>query len=102
MNTRYRITRNPAGEQPELQLTLEECKALFEQQPDFVYQEEYKVRNAETVMTIKGDFFMWQVGGAEVPFRYYDGDLYVAVSHEIIYEKMTELAQALEAQFVEG
>lgn len=102
MNPRYRITRNRNGDQPELCISLDECKAFFSQQPDFVYAEEYAVRSAETVMTINGHFFMWQVEGAQIPFRYFEGDLYVAISHEIIYSKMIEVAQGLNAQYIEG
>lgn len=102
MNPRYRITRNPSGDQPEHAMSLDECKAFFEQQPDFMYAEEYATRSAEAVMTIKGDFFMWQVGGTQIPFRYFDGDVYVAISHEIIYQKMLEVAEGLSAQYVEG
>lgn len=102
MNPRYRITRNANGDHSEFSISLNECKAFFSQQPDFVYAEEYAVRSAETVMTIPGDFFMWQVGGAQVPFRYFEGDLYVAISHEIIYSKMIEVAQGLSAQYIEG
>lgn len=102
MNPRYRITRNADGNQPELSISLEECKQFFEQQPDFVYTESYSVRNGETVMTIPGHFFMWHVANAEIPFRYFDGDLYVAISHEIIFQKMIEIAVGLEALYVEG
>lgn len=101
MNPRYRITRNPEGDQ-QAQLSLEECQAFFSDQPDFLYTREYVVRSGDTTMTIEGDFFMWQAGGASIPFRYYEGDLYVAVSHELIFQRMVEVAQALEAQYLEG
>lgn len=102
MNPRYRITRNLQGDQPEPAIPLDECKLFFDQQPDFVYAEQYSVRSAETLMTIKGDFFMWQIGDAQIPFRYFDGSIYVAVSDEIIYQKMIEVAQGLNAIYIEG
>ncbi|MOA60053.1 hypothetical protein D3C78_1848350 [compost metagenome] len=53
-------------------------------------------------MTIKGEFFMWQLGEVQIPFRYYEGDVYVAVSHEVIYQKMLEVAEGLHAHYMEG
>lgn len=102
MNTRYRVTRNPNGDLPENKLSLAECKAYFETQADFTYEEEYSARSETATMKIKGDFFMWHVGDIQVPFRYYEGDLYVAVSHEEIFRKMVEVADRLNAQYVEG
>jgi len=102
MNTRYRITRNPHDEQCENTISLDECKAFFSNQSDFLHAEEYFVRSNETVMKIKGEFFMWQVEGTEIPFRYFDGDVYVSVSHEIIYHKMLEVAEGLNARYIEG
>lgn len=102
MNTRYRITRNLHDEQCENTISLAECKAYFSTQADFAHAEEYSVRSNETVMTIKGEFFMWQVEGTQIPFRYFEGDVYVSVSHEIIYHKMLEVAEGLKAQYIEG
>ena len=101
MNPRYRITRNPEGDSTG-RLTLEECTAFFSEQPDFLYTKTYTVQSGGTTMTVEGDFFMWQVAGGQVPFRLYEGDLYVAVSHEVIYQKMLEIAEALGAQYVQG
>lgn len=101
MNPRYRITRDAQGDQTE-SLSLEECTAFFSDQPDFIYTETYSVQSGGTTMTIEGHFFMWQVGGGQVPFRFHEGDLYVAVSHELIFQKMLEVAQALDAQCLEG
>ncbi|MNN90127.1 hypothetical protein D3C81_2080290 [compost metagenome] len=53
-------------------------------------------------MTIDGDFFMWRLGDAEIPFRLYMGDLYVALSTEAIVPKMLEIATDLRADVVEG
>ena len=53
-------------------------------------------------MKIKGHFFMWQLEQATIPFRFYEGEIYVAVSHPIILEKMMEIARQLEAVYVEG
>ena len=103
MNPRYRITKSTTeAEDQQVVLSLEECQVFFSTQPDFLYTREYVVRSGDTTMTIEGEFFMWQVGGKQVPFRYFEGDLYVAVSHELIYHKMVEVAQALDAQYVEG
>ena len=41
-------------------------------------------------MTIKGDFFMWQIQDVSFPFRFFDGEIYVAVSHPIILENLNE------------
>ncbi|MCR8659771.1 hypothetical protein [Paenibacillus endoradicis] len=102
MNTRYRITRSPQGDQVEKGMSLEECKIFFAQQADFVHAEEYSSRSGETVMKIKGEFFMWQLGEVQIPFRYFDGDVYVSVSHEVIYHRMLEVAEGLHAQCIEG
>lgn len=102
MSTRYRITREGQAHSSGQVISLEECKSFFATQADFTHTEQYSFRSAETVMTIPGEFFMWQVGEAQIPFRYFEGDLYVAVSHELIFQKMVEVAEQLQAQFVEG
>lgn len=102
MNTRYRITRNLHGDQSENAISLDECKAFFAKHADFTHMDEYRVRSGETTMTIKGEFFMWQVGEVQIPFRYFEGDVYVSVSHEIIYHKMLEVVEGLNAQHIEG
>ncbi|GIP60859.1 hypothetical protein J15TS10_46730 [Paenibacillus woosongensis] len=38
----------------------------------------------------------------KIPFRFYEGDLYVAVSHDVIFQKMLEVAEHLNAQYIEG
>ena len=102
MNTRYRITRSVHDDQVENVISLEECKMFFAQQDDFVHREEYSSRSGDTVMKIKGEFFMWQIGEVQIPFRYFEGDVYVSVSHEVIYHKMLEVAEGLNAQYIEG
>lgn len=102
MNTRYRITRDIDGNQPEKAMTIEECKQFFASQDDFIYSDQHQVRSTDTIMTIPGHFFMWHIGEATIPFRFYEGDLYVAVSHEIIFQKMVDIAEQLHAQFIEG
>ncbi|UHA75160.1 hypothetical protein [Paenibacillus sp. 481] len=102
MNTRYRITRNADGNHPEQNISIDEYKSYFGTQPDFEYAQQYSFRSAETTMTIPGDFFLWHVGEATIPFRYFEGDLYVAVSHEIIFQKMLEIVEHFDAQYIEG
>lgn len=101
-NTRFRITRKLHENHVENAISLEECKVFFAEQHDFLYTQQYSVRQNGTVMTIEGEFFMWQVGETQIPFRYYDGDIYVFVSHEIIYAKMLSIAEELHAQYIEG
>ena len=102
MNTRYRITKNPIGDEGNLALSLDECMVFFERQADFSYAEQYQVSSNGTTMTIQGHFFMWEIEGKQVPFRYYEGDVYVALSHEKVYARMVEIAKELNAQFIEG
>lgn len=102
MNSRYRITRNLHSDQFENVIPLNECQLFFANQADFTHSEQYSTRSGETVMTIKGEFFMWQVGEVQIPFRYFEGDVYVSVSHESIYQKMLEVAEGLNAQCMEG
>lgn len=45
---------------------------------------------------------MWQYGEAEIPFRLYSGDLYVAVSAEAVVPLMIEIATDLQADIIEG
>lgn len=53
-------------------------------------------------MKIKGHFFMWQLDNVNIPFRFFEGELYVAVSHPIVLEKTMEIARSLEANYIEG
>lgn len=101
MNIRYKITR--LDEQNNPLLTLEECKNFFAAQRDFTYQESYTASSSEGVhMTLKGDFFMWKTETAEFPFRFFDGEIYVAVSQPLIQQRMEQIAEALNASYVEG
>lgn len=100
MNTRYKITRLDAQDNPTL--TLEECQSFFAKLPDFVYCDSFGASQDGVHMKIAGHFFMWQVEDAQIPFRFYDGELYVAIPHPIVMEKMKEVARGLEANYIEG
>ncbi|MBT2282631.1 hypothetical protein J7E78_03645 [Paenibacillus polymyxa] len=102
MNQRFRITRSMQDSHAEQSITLEECKLHFESQPDFTYSPVLNIVGAESTMTIEGDFFMWDLEGAQIAFRLYMGDLYVAISNEAIVPKMIEIATELRADIVEG
>lgn len=102
MNQRFRITRSMQEGHPEPAISLEECKAYFAEQPDFEYSQVLTVVGAESTMTIEGDFFMWKHVDADIPFRHYEGDVYVAIAHEAVVAKMMEIASALHADIVEG
>lgn len=101
MNKRYKITR--LDEQNNPTLTLEECQIYFAAQQDFTYEESYTASSAEGVhMTLKGDFFMWKVDAIEFPFRFFDGEIYVAVSQPMIMARMERIAEELNAIYIEG
>lgn len=101
MNKRYKITKLDSQQTP--LLTLDQCKAFFATQSDFNYMDSFTASSSEGVhMTIKGDFFMWAVGEVQVPFRFFDGEVYVAASNPIILEKIKEVAAFLEADYIEG
>ncbi|ETT37706.1 hypothetical protein C161_14383 [Paenibacillus sp. FSL R5-192] len=102
MNQRFRITRSMQESNAEQSISLEECKLYFESQPDFTYSAVLNIVGAESTMTIEGDFFMWDLEGAQIAFRLYMGDLYVAISNEAIVPKMIEIATDLRADIVEG
>lgn len=100
MNKRFKITRLNKEDQPTI--TLEECKDFFASQPDFIYNDSFVVNKDEVQMKITGHFFMWQLDEIQVPFRFFDGELYVAISHSIILNRAEEITVALEATMVEG
>ncbi|MNW39632.1 hypothetical protein D3C74_167240 [compost metagenome] len=102
MNQRFRITRSMQEGHPEPVISLDECKAYFAQHPDFDYSQVLTVVGAESTMTIEGDFFMWKHADLDIPFRHYEGDVYVAVVHEAVVPKMMEIATDLHADLVEG
>ena len=100
MNKRYKITRLDDAGSPTL--TLEECQQFFATQPDVQYTDAFSVTQDGVNMKIAGHFFMWHVGNASIPFRFYDGELYVAIAHDAVYDKMLHIARSLEAMYVEG
>jgi len=100
MNTRYKITRLDEHQNPTI--TLEECQAFFAQLDEFIYSDHYIINSNGTQMHIPGHFFMWQVEQGQIPFRFFDGEIYVAISHPLIFEKMVQIAVMLEANYVEG
>ncbi|RTE04349.1 hypothetical protein [Paenibacillus whitsoniae] len=99
MSQRYRITRSFQKNSPAI--SLEECKQYFADKTDFTYTPVFTVRG-ETTMSIEGDFFMWSVGGVQIPFRHYQGDLYVSGTNEAVIPKMLEVASDLMADVAEG
>ena len=102
MSQRFRITRSFQEENPEAAISLEEAKQYFASKPDFAYAPSYTVKGPASTMTIDGDFFMWSHGDAQIPFRHYMGDLYVAVTNEAVIPKMIEIASELRADLTEG
>lgn|GEM_PF-642032 len=100
MNTRYKITRLDTEGNPTL--SLQECQNFFATKPDFEYRDYYSVTQDGVNMKINGYFFMWQLEGLEIPFRFYENELYVAVSHPAVMEKTKEVARGLEANYIEG
>ncbi|MEK8128873.1 hypothetical protein WMW72_13295 [Paenibacillus filicis] len=103
MSSRYRITRAFQEKDGSAQvLTLEECKQYFSSKPDFIYSSVFTVKG-ETTMSIEGDFFMWSGGGDKpIPFRHYQGDLYVSGTDPVVIPKMLEVASELSADVAEG
>ena len=73
MNQRFRITRSMQESNAEQSISLEECKLYFESQPDFTYSPVLNIVGAESTMTIEGDFFMWDLEGARIAFRFLHG-----------------------------
>lgn len=102
MNQRYRITRTFQENNADQAITLEECQQYFATKADFEYSRVFTVSGPVTTMSIEGDFFMWSHGDMKIPFRHYEGDLYVAVSNEAVIPKMIEVASDLRADLTEG
>ncbi|OBZ16483.1 MULTISPECIES: hypothetical protein [Bacillales] len=102
MSQRYRITRamQETGH-AEKTISLEECKQYFASKPEFAYTSVFTVTGA-TTMSIEGDFFMWSYGETKIPFRHYEGDIYVSGTNEAVIPKMIEVASELVADVVEG
>jgi hypothetical protein len=102
MSQRYRITRSLQDIAPEEQvISLEECKQYFASRPEFEYTPVYTVRGS-TTMSINGDFFMWSCDGSQIPFRHYEGDIYVSGTNPAVIPMMMEVATDLRADVVEG
>ncbi|MDQ0059873.1 hypothetical protein [Paenibacillus harenae] len=102
MSKRYRITREYQQHTDSGQgISLEECRRYFATKPDFTYSPVF-IANGETTMTIEGDFFMWSYGEALIPFRYYQGDIYVSGSNDAVIPMMMEVASELTADVEEG
>ncbi|WP_282942549.1 hypothetical protein [Paenibacillus sp. RC67] len=102
MSQRYRITREfQENGNSEQTISLEECKQYFESKPDFSYTSVFTVKGS-TTMSIDGDFFMWSFGDTTIPFRHFDGDIYVSGTNEAVVPKMIEVATELRADIVEG
>ncbi|OCT13458.1 hypothetical protein A8709_17790 [Paenibacillus pectinilyticus] len=102
MSKRYRITRSFQGnDNPSQTISLEECKQYFASKADFTYSTVYTVKGA-TTMSIEGDFFMWHYLGSEIPFRHYQGDIYVSGSNDAVIPKLIEVAGELWADVDEG
>lgn len=102
MSQRYRITR-AFQESAHLAQTisLEECKQYFMSKPEFTYTPVFTVTGS-TSMSIEGDFFMWSCGDTKIPFRHYQGDIYVSGTNEAVIPKMIEVASELKADVSEG
>ncbi|MBQ0140783.1 MAG: excinuclease [Kurthia sp.] len=101
MNKRFKITR--LNEQGEPTLTLEECQEVFATFEGFKYQDSFTATSKEGVgMTLKGDFFMWTFGDTQIPFRFFGGEVYVAISKPEILHKAIAIADVLKATYVEG
>ncbi|MUT65637.1 hypothetical protein [Paenibacillus sp. NEAU-GSW1] len=101
MAQRYRLTRalQQSGDAG-LIITLEECKQYFASKPDFTYTNVFTVTGA-TTMSIEGDFFMWSLEDKQIPFRHYEGDLYVSGANPAVIPKLIEVASELVADVVE-
>jgi CRISPR/Cas system CMR subunit Cmr4 (Cas7 group RAMP superfamily) len=100
MNTRYKITRLDKQGNPTL--SLEECQNFFATQSDFEYHDSFGASQDGVHMKIKGHFFMWQLENVQVPFRFYEGEIYVAITHPVVLDKAMEIARLLEANYIEG
>lgn len=101
MSQRYRITRSlqESGNSAQT-ISLEECKQYFESKPEFSYTSVYTVTGS-TTMSIEGDFFMWSYNDTKIPFRHYQGDIYVSGTNEAVIPIMIEVASELRADVLE-
>jgi hypothetical protein len=102
VSQRYRITRALQKNSDTAQtISLEECKRYFASKPDFSYTSLFTV-SGSTSMSIEGDFFMWSYGDTKIPFRHFQGDIYVSGTNEAVIPKMIEVAGELGADVQEG
>jgi hypothetical protein len=93
MSQRYRITRAQT-------ISLEECKQYFASKPDFSYTSVFTVKGS-TSMSIDGDFFIWNCGEFKIPFRHYQGNIYVSGTNKAVIPIMDEVANELSANVLE-
>ncbi|MGF7047321.1 hypothetical protein J2T13_001826 [Paenibacillus sp. DS2015] len=101
MSQRYRITRTIQENSISAQtISLEECKQYFASKPDFSYTPVFTVAGS-TSMSIEGDFFMWSYDNSKIPFRHYQGDIYVSGTNEAVIPIMIEVASELRADVLE-
>ncbi len=100
MNRRYKITRT-IQDQSEQIITLEECKSYFNSRPDFTYTNVFTVKGP-TSMSVEGEFFMWIAGDTVIPFRHYEGEIYVSGTNDAVIPTLHQVAEHLGAQVVEG
>ncbi|MFS0838816.1 hypothetical protein [Paenibacillus sp. 1P03SA] len=102
MSQRYRITRafQENGHSAKT-ISLEECKQYFSSKADFSYTTVFTVKGA-TSMSIEGDFFMWSYDeDTVIPFRHYDGDIYVSGTNKVVIPLVIEVASDLQADVQE-
>ncbi|EGL15155.1 MULTISPECIES: hypothetical protein [unclassified Paenibacillus] len=102
MSQRYRITRafQENGNSAKT-ISLEECKQLFSSKADFTYTTVFTV-NGATSMSIEGDFFMWSYDeDTKIPFRHYEGDIYVSGTNKVVIPLVIEIASELGADVQE-
>ncbi|MFX3635581.1 MAG: hypothetical protein ACE3L7_00700 [Candidatus Pristimantibacillus sp.] len=101
MSQRYRITRSIQENGVSGQtISLEECKQYFAMKPDFTYSSVFTVKGS-TTMSIEGDFFMWSYEDVQIPFRHYQGDIYVSGTNPAVIPIMIEVASELVADVLE-
>ena len=102
MSQRFRITRAFQENDNSAQtISLDECKRYFTSKTDFSYTSVYMVTGS-TSMSIEGDFFLWSYGDKKIPFRHYQGDIYVSGTNEAVIPKMIEVAGELGADILDG
>ncbi|MGW9124017.1 hypothetical protein ACWGPW_03330 [Paenibacillus chitinolyticus] len=102
MSQRYRITRafQENGNSAKT-ISLEECKQIFSSKADFTYTTVFTVKGS-TSMSIEGDFFIWSYDeDTQIPFRHYDGDLYVSGTNKVVIPAVIEVASELGADVQE-